>query len=342
MGDPAGVGPAVAVGALARLPDVLAENRVVVLGDGRALERAAADRGLDLPLEPVAPPPWDEPPAPAEGSVAVARPAAARGRLPRPGHPTPEGGRAQIAYVDAAMDVLLARQAGALVTGPVSKIAVTRAGVPFSGHTEHLARRAGVPADGVTMLFAGPSLRVALVSTHLSLAEVPAAITGDRVVGALRRVVDALGRLFRIPRPRVVVMGLNPHAGESGLLGSEEETVLVPAIRRARRLRQCRSAEIQGPIPAETALRQTVAGRFDCALAMYHDQATVASKLLDVGRSVNVTLGLPFVRTSVDHGVAYDAAEAGTADPGSMTAALALAAVLRRASGRAVARRGGQ
>lgn len=330
MGDPAGIGPLVTVEALARSKALLREARVVVLGDERALARAGETVGRCLAFEPVPPPPWESPPTPAPGKVAVARPRAAAGPVPRPGVPTLAGGRAQIAYVDAALDALCDGSARAVVTGPVSKIAICRAGVPFTGHTEHLARRAGVDPDEVTMLFAGPTIRVALVTTHLPIAALSAAVDERRVVGAVRRTVEGLRALFGIPRPRLVVLGLNPHAGEEGLLGREEAEVIAPALRRARRLAACRDAEVVGPVPAEAGLRQTVAGRYDCALAMYHDQATVACKLLDMGRSVNVTLGLPFVRTSVDHGVAYDAARAGAAGSGSMAAALELAAGLAR------------
>jgi 4-hydroxythreonine-4-phosphate dehydrogenase len=184
------------------------------------------------------------------------------------------------------------------------------------------------------MIFIGPSLKVALVTTHLPLAEVPRALTVDRIAGTLSRVVTALRVLWRIDGPRVVVLGLNPHAGEDGLLGHEERAVITPAIARFRASPEACGAEVAGPAPSETGLRGVLEGRYDCAVAMYHDQATIACKLLEKGRSVNVTLGLPFVRTSVDHGVAYDAAASGTADPGSMIAALELAARLTDATPR--------
>jgi 4-hydroxythreonine-4-phosphate dehydrogenase len=222
------------------------------------------------------------------------------------------------------LTVLKAGHARALVTGPVSKVAISRAGRTFSGHTEHLAEGVGLAPDAVTMLFAGRQLRVGLVTTHLSLREVPEAITAERVVGALRRIVVGLRELWSIEEPRVVVLALNPHAGEARLFGDEEQ-VIKGAIARARRLAPCRNALIRGPVPSETGLMQTIEGRFDCALAMYHDQATIPCKLLEMGRMVNITLGLPFLRVSVAHGVAYDAAREGTADSSSMVSALTLA-----------------
>jgi 4-hydroxythreonine-4-phosphate dehydrogenase len=210
----------------------------------------------------------------------------------------------------------------------VSKIAITKAGVHFTGHTEHLARAAGIASDQVTMMFVGHSLRVALVTTHLPLRDVPAALTVERIAATLARVVTALRDWWGFKRPRVVVLGLNPHAGEEGLLGREEVEVIAPAIEAAASLPACQRALIEGPVPSEVGLRRAAAGLYDCAVAHYHDQATIPCKLLELGQTVNVTLGLPYLRTSVDHGVGYDAAATGDVDWGSMTDALRLAADL--------------
>lgn len=229
--------------------------------------------------------------------------------------PSVEGGRAQLATLDAAIDRALRGEGRALVTGPVCKEAVELAGVPFTGQTEHLARRVGLAADAVTMLFLGPRLKVALATTHVAVSALPTAITQPRVERACQHLREALTRLG-VETPKIVVSGLNPHAGEGGLFGSEERDVIAPAAR---------AQGAEGPIGAETAFRLAAAGEVDGVVAMFHDQATIASKLLDWSHAVNVTWGLPFLRTSVDHGVAYDAAAAGVADVSGMRAALRMA-----------------
>lgn len=315
MGDPAGVGPQVLVQALDQLPDLTDTHQITLFGSLPDLDLAAelTNCGFD------------------RNRFRVVDPAAASSIAAVPGSPTDEGGRAQLAYIDAASSQILEGQATALVTGPVSKISICRAGAEhFSGHTEHLARSAGVPVDDVTMMFAGPRLRVALVTTHHPLRDVSSLLTTERLVRTIRRVDDALRNWWSLPKPRIVVLGLNPHAGEEGLLGAEEEAVIAPAVELLRKSKQPFDAELTGPIPSEVGLRGVWEGRFDCAVAHYHDQATIPCKLLEMGKSVNVTLGLPFLRTSVDHGVAYDVAAAGAADPGSMIAALQLAARLTR------------
>lgn len=248
----------------------------------------------------------------------------------RPGSPTPASGAAQLAYVDAAVDAVLAGEADAIVTGPVSKSAITSAGRVFTGHTEHLAARVGV--QRVVMMFAGPRLRASLVTTHVPIAKLPAAVDEAGVRFTVEATVDAMVRDFSVAAPRVAVTGLNPHAGEGGLLGHEDDAVIAPAVRAAQASRP--AAAITGPIPAEAAFRLARDGRYDAVVAMYHDQATIASKLLDFGDAVNVTLGLPFVRTSVDHGTAYDIAGRGLADDAGMRAALALGASLAANRGR--------
>jgi len=297
-GDPAGVGPEVAVRAAApragRMP-------IVLFGDGARLEALLAREGA--------------------GGVAVVDTGAVSDAAIAARAPTDEGGRAQLAALDAAIDRALAGE-GAVVTAPTSKEAIERSGTPFIGQTEHLARRAGLADDAVTMMFLGPRLSVSLATTHLALRAVPDAITAPRVERAIVHLAEALGRLG-VARPRIVVSGANPHAGEAGLFGREELDVIGPATARARGLLP--HVTLSGPIGAESALRYAASGEVDGVVAMFHDQATIASKLLDWGAAVNVTWGLPFVRTSVDHGVAYDAAASGAADAAGMGAALDLA-----------------
>ena len=284
-GDPAGVGPLVSVRA-ARVVDVPA----LLFGDGAQL--ASLDPGASVVDTGVV----------EQTTILLHAPSAA-------------GGAAQLAALDAAIDRALDGEGRALVTAPTCKEAVQLSGVPFIGQTEHLARRAGLADDEVTMLFLGPRLRVGLVTTHGALRDVPDRITGRRVERACRHLGEAL-RALGLDTPRIVVSGLNPHAGEGGLFGNEERDVIGPAAR---------AAGADGPVGAETAFRLAAAGEVDGVVAMYHDQATIASKLLDWTEAVNVTWGLPFLRTSVDHGVAYDAARDGSASAAGMVAAMRLA-----------------
>jgi 4-hydroxythreonine-4-phosphate dehydrogenase len=207
-----------------------------------------------------------------------------------------------------------------MVTAPVQKSVVNDAGVPFSGHTEFLAELTGAPCP--VMMLVGGGLRVALLTTHLPLREVPARVTHAGLVDVLRVLHDALGAWFGIPSPRIAVLGLNPHAGEGGHLGSEEREVIEPALAAAR----AAGIAALGPLPADTAFTAEALARCDVVLALYHDQGLPVLKHAGFGAAVNVTLGLPIVRTSVDHGTALELAGTGRADPGSLLAALGLAA----------------
>jgi 4-hydroxythreonine-4-phosphate dehydrogenase len=248
-----------------------------------------------------------------------------------PGRPTPAAGRSQCDAIDRALQCVTSRSADALVTGPVSKHAIASAGIPFVGHTEHLQQRTGAPF--VVMLFAGPRLRTALVTTHLAIRDVPAALTVSAIRDTIVVAARAMREQFAIVKPRVVVAGLNPHAGEGGMFGDEEERVIGPAVAEATAL-LADDATLRGPVAAEAAFRQARDGAWDLVVAMFHDQATIASKLLDFGDAVNVTLGLPIVRTSVDHGTGYDIAGRGVADPRGMIAAMRLAIAMARSGAR--------
>ena len=230
---------------------------------------------------------------------------------------------ANSAYVllvlDRAIDGCLAGEFDAMVTAPVHKGVINEAGIAFTGHTEYLAARAAVPT--VVMLLVGGGLRVALATTHLPLAQVPRAITREGLVATLRVIHADLRKRFGIRRPRILVAGLNPHSGESGHLGTEDRDVIEPALAQAKKL----GIAVQGPIPADTLFVPARLKSADCVLAMYHDQGLPVLKYASFGAGVNVTLGLPFVRTSVDHGTALDIAGKGKADPGSLREALKLA-----------------
>lgn len=308
-GCPSGIGPEVSVAAAHAALDRYGDLRITLYGDPGALADAAAMRGLTL-LRP---------------RLALVETSRLRPDERVPGRPCAAAGMAQLAAVDAAADAVRAGHAQGLVTAPVSKRAITDAGVDFRGHTEHLAARWAAPR--VVMMFAGPRLRTSLVTTHLPIARVPAAITFEDVRATVLLTAEALHRWWGLAQPRVGVSGLNPHAGEGGLLGGEEAAVIAPAVASAQAALGDR-AVVVGPLPAEGVYRQARDGQWDAVVGMYHDQATLASKLLDFGDAVNVTLGLPFVRTSVDHGTAYDIAGRGEADARGMLAALALGRTL--------------
>jgi 4-hydroxythreonine-4-phosphate dehydrogenase len=305
IGEPAGIGPDIALAAAAAHSDA-----VVLIGDADLLRARAAALRLPHALAPVE---GNAPP----GAVRVAHvPLAAPCR---PGQPDVRSADAVLATLDHAIAGWRAGRYRAPVTAPVDKGVLRRAGHGFSGHTEYLAARLGV-ADPV-MLLVGGGMRVALVTTHVPLREVAAAISAARIGAVVRTLAAALRDWFRIPAPRLAVCGLNPHAGEGGTLGEEEERVIAPALAALR----AGGYDLVGPLAADTLFVPERLARFDAVVAMYHDQGLPALKQASFGRAVNVTLGLPLVRTSVDHGVAYDLAATGKADPGSLIAALALA-----------------
>ena len=239
-----------------------------------------------------------------------------------PGQVELRNARAVLQLIDRAVLGCQRREFGAMVTAPVHKSVINDAGVPFTGHTEYLAALCQVPLP-VMLLVAG-RLRVALATTHLPLRAVPDAITHDGLLAVLRILDGDLRRLFGLARPRIAVCGLNPHAGESGHLGTEEQRIIKPALNAAREL----GLEVHGPYPADTLFVPRNLEMYDAVLAMYHDQGLPVLKHAGFGAAVNVTLGLPIIRTSVDHGTALDLAGSGRADAGSLLAAIELAAAL--------------
>jgi 4-hydroxythreonine-4-phosphate dehydrogenase len=307
LGDPAGIGPEVVVRALAVRP----ERDVVVYGDPAVLAAAAERAGV---------------PRVAPGSLRVVT--TLRPGEVRPGQPNDASARAQLAYLEAATEAVLSGEARALVTAPISKEWIARAGFSFPGHTEYLAARAGTAE--FAMMLAGPALRVVVATTHIALRDVPATLTAPGIATTIVLTAEALARQFRMARPRVAVAGLNPHAGEAGRFGDEEARLVQPAIEaaRARLAAAGVDAEVSGPHVPDVVFRQAAGGAFDAVIALYHDQGLIPVKLLHFDEAVNVTLGLPFVRTSPDHGTAFDIAGTGVARPDSFLAALDLAARL--------------
>jgi 4-hydroxythreonine-4-phosphate dehydrogenase len=308
LGDPAGIGPEVVVRALAVRPDL----DVRVYGDpgvlARAAEKSTVPRVADRALR----------------AVTTLRPEDVT-----PGQPNDASGRAQLAFLEAAANAVLAGEARALVTAPISKEWIGRAGFPFPGHTEYLAARAGV-GDQFAMMLAGPRLRVVVATTHIALRDVPTALTPEGIASTISLTAEALARQFRITRPRVAVAGLNPHASEAGRFGDEERRLVEPAIAlaRARLTTAGVAADVTGPHVPDVVFRQAAGGAFDAVIALYHDQGLIPVKLLHFDEAVNVTLGLPFPRTSPDHGTAFDIAGEWKAKPESFLAALDLAARL--------------
>ncbi len=327
MGCPCGIGPEVSVVAAAGER----RARLVLVGDLGVAALAASHRGIDRARITRVATPADGF-ALARGQIAVWQPTrdlSARHR--KAGAPTPVSGAAQLTWVDAACDRVASGDADALVTGPVSKEAIVRSGAPgsaaFLGHTEHLQQRLG--AREVVMAFWSPTLVTSLATTHVPLARVSKAVTPAVVARAAYWLAWLLARVSK-GAPRVAVAALNPHAGEGGLLGREERANIAPGIARARRRLQASGivATIEGPIAAESAFRLAIDRRWDGVVAMYHDQATIPMKLSGFGDAVNVSLGLPIIRTSVDHGTAYDRAGTWTADARGMRAAIRLASRL--------------
>ncbi|MGD8606167.1 MAG: 4-hydroxythreonine-4-phosphate dehydrogenase PdxA [Myxococcales bacterium] len=320
-GDPAGVGPVVTAAALA---SSLGPDRALVFGDAVWMQNALHSHGF----EAVRRIDVRESDQLGPGEVGLVHVADWPAVMVQARAPTIAGGGVQRAALEAACDAAIGGAARAIVTGPVSKEAVSLSGVSFRGQTEHLARRAGVHVENVTMMFLGPRLRVALVATHWPIKRVPSTVTGPHIERTVRHLTDALQRWLPRTTPlRIEVTGLNPHAGEGGLLGTEEETIIAPTLDALREEAPYSTGEVElcGPTPAEAVFRYAADGRVHGVVAMFHDQATIPSKLLDWGQAVNVTWGLPFVRTSVDHGVAYDAAAAGAASESGMIAAIAAA-----------------
>jgi 4-hydroxythreonine-4-phosphate dehydrogenase len=240
-----------------------------------------------------------------------------------PGELSAEAGRAAYDAICAAVRDAQSGVVHAIATAPVNKLAFARAGLPWKGHTDLLAHLTG--SRRAAMMFWSEPLKVVLATVHIPLASVPGALTRDLVEGTIELAAGELPR-FGVPRPRLAVAGLNPHAGEDGLLGQEERDVLRPAVDAAR----SRGLLVEGPFPSDTLFTRATRGEFDAVIACYHDQGLIPVKLLAFGRAVNVTLGLPIIRTSVDHGTAFDIAGRGIADPASLIEATLLAARLAR------------
>jgi 4-hydroxythreonine-4-phosphate dehydrogenase len=320
MGDPAGIGPEVIAKAMA-MPQVRRLCRPLVIGSPAVMERTV--RSLRLPLKVV--------PVTGHGD-SIER----RHTLPvfdplekplgrfRMGAVSKRAGAVSAAYIIKAVRLAQLGCIEAIVTGPINKEAINLAGYDYPGHTEMLADL--TKSREVGMMILGGPLRIMFVTTHVAHRRLADSLTSQKIGKAIRLAHKALREYFGIARPRIGVAALNPHAGEHGLFGNEERTTILPACRRAR----ARGIAATDPLPADTLFGKAARGSYDGVVAMYHDQGLIALKLLAFGRCVNLTVGLPIIRTSVDHGTAYDIAGKGVADPGSMVEAIRLAARLAK------------
>lgn len=314
MGDPRGIGPEVVAKALADA-SLRKICTPLVVGDLRILAGTAAGLGLRLNLREIG----EDDREPEAGVIPVRSLSDLNSGKTRSKLPPEESSRASFRYVEQAAKMAISGKAAAMVTGPVNKEAIHRAGIPFRGHTEYLAGLSG--KKEFVMMLAGDRLRVALVTTHVAYRDVPHLLNGRKIESVIKVTHAGLRDFFGLKKPRIAVAALNPHAGEGGLFG-KEETMIARAIGRARQ----RGIAASGPWPGDTVFYRANSGEFDAVVCMYHDQALIPLKLLHFDSAVNVTLGLPFIRTSVDHGVAYDIAGRGIANARSMKAAIRLAA----------------
>jgi 4-hydroxythreonine-4-phosphate dehydrogenase len=318
LGEPAGIGPELAIAAWLRRKELMLPA-FYIAGDPDFLRQCAGALGVDLALKVVRP-------EDAVAAFADALPVVSTGdaATARPGQPDASSAQAAIGSIRHAVADVLAGRAAAVVTNPVAKSVLYDAGFRHPGHTEFLAELAaqGGAAPQPVMLLWSPVLAVVPVTIHLALREAIAQLSSDLIASTARIVAAGLKARFGLPRPRLAISGLNPHAGEGGSLGNEEQTIVAPAIEQLRK----EGLEVRGPLPADTMFHAAARKTYDCAICMVHDQALIPVKTLAFDEAVNVTLGLPFIRTSPDHGTAFDIAGSGRANPASLIAALRLAA----------------
>jgi 4-hydroxythreonine-4-phosphate dehydrogenase len=322
LGDPAGIGPEVILGAWTRLRSERRAPPAFVVGGANVLRSAAEALRIDCPIVPIAEP------AEAVFAVGAGLPVMAGLDAPwSPGQPSPEGARLALASLTWATKFALSGLAAGLVTAPVAKSALAAIGWDYPGQTEFLADACGRPYRDAVMMLAGPSLRTVPLTVHVALAEVPALLSADLIIHKARIVAAGLRRDFGIAAPRIAIAALNPHAGEGGQFGDEEARIIAPAIAAL----QAEGIAAFGPVPGDALFTPRARATYDAALAMYHDQALIPIKALEVDEGVNVTLGLPIIRTSPDHGTAFDIAGKGLADPGAMAAAIMMASEMAAA-----------
>ena len=314
MGCPAGIGPEIIIKAFAANPEWLLSPPAVVIGDMNILKRASRALHIDIPLKP-----WMTGDSFSGSAIyVITRTGLNADDIPW-GKPNPVTGKASFEYINEGIRLCLEERLSGLVTGPISKLGLRLAGIDYPGHTEILADKTGT--ERYAMMLAGDKLRVTLVTIHCPLSEVADSISTEKIFQTISLTYFSLKNEFGIKEPEIAVAALNPHGGESGMFGREEEHVITPAIEMARE----KGIAANGPYPPDTVFYQAVNGKFDTVVCQYHDQGLIPFKLIHFRDGVNLTLGLPITRTSVDHGTAYDIAGTGKADCASLEAAIRLA-----------------
>ncbi|MBP7056126.1 MAG: 4-hydroxythreonine-4-phosphate dehydrogenase PdxA [Candidatus Omnitrophica bacterium] len=303
IGDPSGIGPEVALKALAS-PKLKGLANFLLVGDRCLMERVARDLSVKIEVATL--------------DMENVRPSGFAYGVSRP-----EFGKAAVDYLDKAIDLIKLGEADAMVTAPINKASVISAGFRgFEGHTEYLAGKTN--SKNAVMMFVGPKLKETLVTRHIAFKDVAKTITTEKIFSTIQATYNGLRDLLNIKKPVVAVAGLNPHAGECGLFGDEESRIIAPAVKKAGRLFK----NIYGPVPPDVVFYDALNGKYDAVVALYHDQGLIPFKMLYFKDGVNMTLGLPFIRTSPDHGTAFDIAGKGMADPSSMIEAVKLASRL--------------
>ena len=320
MGDPTGIGPEIIAKALS-MKEPFQACRPIVFGDREVLSRAIQIQNLAATLEVIEEIPED---GYLPGKIFLLPLSRLEVTSFRFGQPDRTCGEAMAKYIEEAVRWVRSGKLDAITTCPINKQAMNAAGYPFPGHTEFLAHLVG--ASSVAMMFLGSKWKIVLVTTHLSLKEVSKWITANRILSTLRLTEEGMKKYFGNPHPKIAVLGLNPHCGEGGLLGEEEKKEILPAITEAKSL----GMDVEGPFPADSFFDLSGHYAFDAVVSMYHDQGLIPIKMFDFKGAVNFTLGLPFIRTSVDHGTAYDIAGKGIADPTNLVKAILTAANLSK------------
>ena len=318
MGDPSGIGPEVIAKALA-MPTVYRFCRPIVIGSLPVMRETIQQLRVPLKVVPLS---GHNLPGPRSGCLSVLDPLESPlGRFPL-GTVSKKTGAASVAFILKAVHLAQAGCIDAIVTGPINKEAINLAGYHYPGHTELLADI--TKSKEVGMMIVGGPLKIMFVTTHVALRQLPDSLSANGILRSIRLADRAMKEYFGVPKPRIGVAALNPHGGEGGLFGEDERLNILPATRRARRMR----IEASDPLPADTLFGKTIRGEFDAVVAMYHDQGLIPLKMVAFGECVNLTVGLPIIRTSVDHGTAYDIVGKGVADCGSLIQAIKMAARL--------------
>lgn len=318
MGDPAGIGPEIIIKALS-LAEISRICRPIVIGDARVMKNAMQNsKSSPVVLNVVK---RVDAGNYQTGIVNILDMDNVESSKLKMGKISVEAGRAAIKYIERAIDLAMEKKVDAIATAPINKEAIHKAGYKFDGHTELLAKRTG--ASNYAMMFLSDSIRIMLVTTHMALSQVSKELDKKKILATIKLADKELTELLG-KRPKIGVAGLNPHAGENGIFGSEEEKIIAPAVEEAKKL----GINVKGPISADAIFYLANIGMFDIVIAMYHDQGLIPLKLLSFNKSVNVTIGLPIIRTSVDHGTGFDIAGKGWANPSSMIQAIKVAAMM--------------